>query len=459
MSTTPAGARVRAAAASAVDAVVAQGRSLDAALETALAGADLPAGDQALLRMLCFGTLRQYWQLGAWIDALAARPPRGRDNIVRSLIAVGLLQLTDTRIPDHAAVSATVDAARLLGRPKAAGFVNAVLRRFLRERESLPPPACEVIAGNHPAWLIDALKSDWPEDWRAILAANDAQAPLWLRVNRRRSTRDACLARLAAGGLPGVTVPGWPDAIRLQAAVPVSELPGFEAGELSVQDAAAQLAAPWLLAGVLAAAGGEAFQRAGDGPLRVLDACAAPGGKSAHLKEIGGDAVDLVAVEKDAERAQSIVATCDRLGLAVTVQTGDASMPAAWHRPPAYGAILLDAPCSATGVIRRHPDIKHLRRPGDIPVLAALQQRLLAALWPLLAPGGRLLYVTCSVLAAENDEVVARFLETTPDAAETSMLQNNNIRAVMRRKSRGYQLLPGTDDMDGFYFACLEKVS
>jgi 16S rRNA (cytosine967-C5)-methyltransferase len=451
MSDTPAGARVRAAAATAVDAVMAQGRSLDAALDTALAGTDLSPGDQALLRMLSFGTLRHYWQLGAWIDTLAARPPRGRDNILRSLIAVGLLQLTDSRIPDHAAVSATVDAARLLGRAKAAGFVNALLRRFLRERDALPPPASEVIACNHPAWFIEALKRDWPGDWQAILAANDAQAPLWLRVNRGRSTPEASLARLAAAGLEGLTEPGFPDAIRLKAAVPVAELPAFAAGEVSVQDAAAQLAAPWLLAGQI--------PPAGDEPLRVLDACAAPGGKTAHLKEIGAGAIDLVAVEKDADRAQSIIATCARLGLAATVETGDAAEPATWHRPPPYGAILLDAPCSATGVIRRHPDIKHLRRASDIPAFAVLQQRLLGALWPLLVPAGRLLYVTCSVLAGENDEVVAQFLKNTPDARETHMLHNNNIRAVMRRKTLGYQLLPGTADMDGFYFACLEKVS
>ncbi len=446
MSSTPAGARVRAAAATAVDAVVNHGRSLDAALADAeVAGADL-----GLLRMLCYGALRQYWQLSDWIDALADRPPRGKDGILRALIAVGLLQLADSRIPDHAAVSATVDAARLLGRQKAAGFVNALMRRFLRERDRLPPPASEMVACNHPAWLIDTLKADWPEDWADILAANDEQAPMWLRVNRRRGTPENCRERLSAAGFEAALQAGWPDALRLETPALVASLPGFDEGECSVQDAAAQLAAPWLLAPGLPAAS--------EGSRRVLDACAAPGGKSAHLKEIAGDAIELVAVEMDRERAQSIDSTLERLQLQASVIIGDASLPGTWHRPPPYAAILLDAPCSATGVIRRHPDIKHLRRPSDIQSLAGLQRRLLDALWPLLAPGGRLLYVTCSVLAQENDALVGRFLEATPGAEENPMLQNNNIRDVMRRKACGYQLLPGTAGMDGFYFACLEKV-
>jgi 16S rRNA (cytosine967-C5)-methyltransferase len=438
----PAGAAVRAAAASVVDAVANGGRSLDDVL--APAEARLPAADRALLRLLSYGALRQYWQLSAWIDKLATRPPRGRDGVVRALLAVGLLQLTETRIPDHAAVSPTVEAARLLGRAGAAGFVNAVLRRFLREREALGLGANDDAVINHPAWLIDAFRRDWPDDWQSLLAANDERAPMWLRVNRQRTNPSEYRAMLAGVGLAASDMPGWPDALRLDTPAPVEELPGFATGLVSVQDAAAQLAAPWLLDG-----------RAG----RVLDACAAPGGKSAHLKEIGAGAIDLVALDRDPDRVGAIAATFDRLGLAATILTGDASTPAAWHQPPPYAAILLDAPCSATGVIRRHPDIKHLRRAGDIPVLAALQRRLLEALWPLLEPGGRLLYVTCSVLAAENDAVVGDFLGATASARESTMLQNNNIRDVMRRKACGYQLLPGMSGMDGFYFACLDKVS
>jgi 16S rRNA (cytosine967-C5)-methyltransferase len=211
---------------------------------------------------------------------------------------------------------------------------------------------------------------------------------------------------------------------------------------VSVQDAAAQLAAPWLLGGV----GG-----------RVLDACAAPGGKSGHLLEIGGANIDLTCLDRDPERLRAVADNLDRLRRTATLQCADASTPKAWWDGQPFDAILLDAPCSATGVIRRHPDIKLLRRPSDIVALARLQQSLLENLWPLLAPGGRLLYVSCSVLAAENDAVVGAFVETSPDAREDDALQNNNIRDVMQRKACGFQVLPGTADMDGFYYACLEK--
>jgi 16S rRNA (cytosine967-C5)-methyltransferase len=224
--------------------------------------------------------------------------------------------------------------------------------------------------------------------------------------------------------------------------VPVDELPGFAEGLVSVQDAAAQLAAPWLLQG----SGG-----------RVLDACAAPGGKSGHLLELGGADIDLTCVDRDAGRLRAVEQTVARLGRSATLLCGDASTPQAWWDGSVFDAILLDAPCSATGVIRRHPDIKLLRRAADIPALASLQRSLLDGVWPTLAPGGRLLYVTCSVLAAENDEVVGPFVEATADARENDALQNNNIRDVMQRKACGFQVLPGSADMDGFYYACLEK--
>jgi 16S rRNA (cytosine967-C5)-methyltransferase len=223
---------------------------------------------------------------------------------------------------------------------------------------------------------------------------------------------------------------------------PVTRLPGFADGLVSVQDGAAQLAAPWLLQG----AGG-----------RVLDACAAPGGKSGHLLELGGTDIALTCLDRDEQRLRAVGDTVARLGRSATLLCGDASTPQAWWDGAAFDAILLDAPCSASGVIRRHPDIKLLRRAADIAPLAALQRSLLDSLWPLLAPGGRLLYVTCSVLAAENDEVLRPFVEATPDAREDDALQNNNIRDVMQRKACGFQILPGTADMDGFYYACLEK--
>ena len=236
---------------------------------------------------------------------------------------------------------------------------------------------------------------------------------------------------------------GIEQALKLSEAMPVAALPGFSEGRVSVQDAAAQIAAPWLLK---------------DHKGSILDACAAPGGKSAHLLELGGE-IALTSVDRDVERLESVAENLKRLGLTATVLAGDASNPSEWWNGEPFDGILLDAPCSASGVIRRHPDIKLLRRESDIAELARLQSALLAALWPLLKPNGRLLYVTCSVLAAENDAVVARFLDSTADARENDMLPNNNIRDVMRARDRGYQVLPGTAGLDGFYFACLEKVS
>jgi 16S rRNA (cytosine967-C5)-methyltransferase len=380
--------------------------------------------------------------LQSWISILVDRPLKRRDSVINALLAVGLYQLTETRIPDHAVVSQTVEASRLLRRPKLAGLLNAVLRRFLREDLAAVAPATPEAQFDHPAWMIDAIRADWPAQADDILAANNARAPMWLRVNTARNSVEQYRGRLSDEGIDATAIATVPGALRLESPISVDELPGFAEGDVSVQDAAAQIAAPWLLSGISG---------------RVLDACAAPGGKSAHLKELGGNEIDLTCVEQDAERLATIPGNLDRLSLDATLVAGDASAPREWWDGIAYDAILLDAPCSASGVIRRHPDIKLLRRQDDIGRLAELQQRLLEALWTLLAPGGRLLYVTCSIFAAENDEVIASFLETARDARENDMLQNNNIRAVMQRKASGFQGLPGTEDMDGFYFACLEK--
>lgn len=442
MSDTVSGARLRATAARVVDSVVTGGRSLDRALaehESAVA-----VRDRALLRNLCYGTLRFHWHLQAWIDALLARPLKSRDSGINQLLAVGLYQLSDTRIPDHAVVSETVEAARQLRRPKLAGLVNAILRRFLRERDSGLPALDEAATYDHPQWLIDSLRSDWPDDWQAILAANNDRAPMWLRVNAQHGTAAQYLQRLQADDIHAELQPGVPHALRLTEPRAVEQLPGFSAGQVSVQDAAAQLAAPWLL------------QHAKG---RILDACAAPGGKSGHLLEIGGSGIELTCLDSDAGRLQDALNNLERLQLRATVCNGDASNPSGWWDQRPFAGILLDAPCSASGVIRRHPDIKHLRRHADIARLAETQFAILAALWATLERGGRLLYVTCSVLSAENDRVVGRFLEATPDAREIDLLQNNNIRDLMRSKVCGVQVLPGTAGMDGFYFACLEKVS
>jgi 16S rRNA (cytosine967-C5)-methyltransferase len=434
------GARLRAAAAQVVDAVAASGKSLDSAL--ADHEARVAKEDRALLRLLCYGTLRRYWRLQFWIGQLLERPLKPKDSVINALLAIGLYQLMETRIPDHAVVSQTVEASRLLRRPKLAGLMNAVMRRFLREDVASMAPGTAEAVYDHPQWLIDAIQRDWPDHGDAILAANNARAPMWLRVDASRTTGAEYVERLGEAGLAAEAFDAVDGAVQLIEPAPVEDLPGFDDGHVSVQDAAAQLAAPWLL------------QRPAR---RVLDACAAPGGKSGHLLELGGSDIDLTCLDRDAKRLQAVEENLARLGRSATLVCGDASTPQAWWDGSAFDAILLDAPCSASGVIRRHPDIKLLRRATDIVPLAALQRRLLESVWPLLAPGGRLLYVTCSVLAAENDEVLRPFIEATGDAREDDALQNNNIRDLMQRKACGFQVLPGTADMDGFYYACLEK--
>ena len=435
-----AGAKTRAVAAEVVDGVIAGGQSLDAAI--AEHESKLAPSERSLLRMLCFGTVRNHWRLQHWIGQLLNRPLKKRDSVINALLAVGLFQLQDTRIPDHAAVSQTVEAARQLRRPKLAGLLNACMRRFGRENIAERSADGAEAKWNHPQWLIERLRDDWPDDFEAILEANDARAPMWLRANSARQSATEYRARLELDEKPSELLEGVPDAIRLAEPCGVEDLPGFADGDASVQDAAAQIPAHWLMV---------------DSPNRVLDACAAPGGKSGHLMELGGVDFQLTAIDSDARRIERVRENHERLGLDATITVADASKPEEWWDGTPFDAILLDAPCSATGVIRRHPDIKLLRRASDIDDLSALQEATLSALWPLLAPGGRLLYVTCSVLAAENNGVVQGFLKANDDAVEDAVLPNNNIRDLMRRKACGFQILPGTAEMDGFYYACLVK--
>ena len=439
------GGRIRAEAAKVVDAVTRHGRSLDAAL--AVAGEFKNPADRALLRNLSYGTLRYHWQLHAWLDALLERRLRARDSVIESLLCVGLFQLNNTRVPDHAAVSMTVEAARLLRQPKFASLVNAVLRNFRRKNIAETEPQDDEARYSHPEWLIEQLKEDWPDHWQQILQANNERAPMWLRVNRRNNETANYLQKLdAATDEVHTTLPGIDPAIRLATPKSVDDLPGFAGGDVSVQDAAAQLAALWMVNGTSEAS-----------ELRILDACAAPGGKTGHLLELAGPGSTLTAVDSDQERLLRVSENLQRLGLDATLVHADASKPGEWAEGREFDRILLDAPCSASGVIRRHPDIKVLRRKSDIAEFARLQGRLLQALWPLLAPGGRLLYVTCSVLAEENDAVVSDFLQKTDDASEQHVLPNNNIRDLMQDKKYGFQILPGTRGADGFYFACLQK--
>jgi 16S rRNA (cytosine967-C5)-methyltransferase len=434
--------RARALAARVLLAVARDGRRL----EDALADASPPAALKATVQSLAFGTVRWFHELEACLASLSGRPPDRLDPEVRALALVGLYQLTHAETPAHAAVAETVEASRLLGRPKAAGFVNAILRRFLREREAVVvrvqgDPAARYA---HPAWMVRAFQEDWPEDFAAILAAGNRHPPMWLRVNARRTTVPQYRAQLAEAGMQSEDCGFAPEALRLVRPVEVGRLPGFAAGLVSVQDAAAQLAARLL------------DVRPG---MRVLDACAAPGGKTCHLLELVPGLGELVALDVDAARVGRISDNLTRLGLAATVLTGDLCVPAQWWDGRAFDRILLDVPCTGTGVIRRHPDIKLLRQPGDVAQFAARQRGLLASAWQLLAPGGRLVYATCSVLKAENAAQVGRFLSENPEAADATESARLfwPAQPPVAGPGPGVALLTGAADTDGFYYACIEK--
>ena len=435
-------AALRAAAARIVLAVARDGRTL----EDALAAARLPDGDRPAVQSLAYGTVRWFTELEACLALLSSRPPAELDPLLRALLLVGLYQQAHGDTPPHAAVAETVEAARALQKPRAAGLVNAVLRRFQRERQGILARAHEDRAARlaHPAWLVEAFCEDWPEDGEALLAAGNAQPPMWLRVNARRGDVTGYARRLEEAGLEAQACPFAPEALRLVRPMDVSRLPGFGAGDVSVQDAAAQLAAR-----LLGAAPG----------MRVLDACAAPGGKACHLLELHRDLAGLVALDVDEARNGRVRENLTRLGLTADVITADASAPGTWWDGRAFERVLLDAPCSGTGVIRRHPDIKLLRRPADVAAFAARQRGLLEALWTVLAPGGWLLYATCSLLTAENAGVVAAFLRDTPGAAEVTESARLFLPAQppARAPGPGLALPTGAADMDGFYYACIEK--
>jgi 16S rRNA (cytosine967-C5)-methyltransferase len=395
---------------------------------------------------IAYGTVRWHPELEACLARLLDRPGAKQDPEVRALLLVGLYQLLHGETPEHAAVSETVEAARALGRPRAAGLVNAVLRRFQREREQVVDSAHRERAARHahPAWMLDAFARDWPGRWQEIAAAGNAEPPMWLRVNARRGTRERYQGRLAEAGLPAEACSFAPEALRLVAATDVRDLPGFADGEVSVQDAAAQLAA-----GFLDAQPG----------MRVLDACAAPGGKACHVAELEPGLAELVALDVDAARAARIEENLARLRLEARVVVGDAADPSAWWDGRPFERILLDVPCSGSGVIRRHPDIKLLRRPGDIARFAAQQRRLLAGCWELLAPGGRLVYASCSVFAAENADVVGGFLGAGARAVDVTESARLSLPGALpwQVAGPGCALASGTADADGFYYACLEK--
>lgn len=428
------GAELRAQAARSLHTVLA-GRSLRAEL-----AARLPTiadrRDRALFEALLFAALRHRrryeWTLAQWMQ----KPLRANQGELQALLLLGLAQLDALALPAHAALAATCEAARLLGHAQRVGLVNALLRRATRE----PWPRSDnpAIAHSHPDWLCAALRHDWPQHWATILAANNVPAPLWLRVNRLQASRAQATERLRAAGIACTTPAFAEQALCLPDAPPPSELPGWAEGDYSVQDLSAQLAAAAL---ALVPQG------------RILDACAAPGGKSLHLLEAQPEA-RVLALDSDRRRLARVGENAQRLQLHERLElcAADASTPEAWWDGESFAAILLDAPCSATGVIRRQPDIKWHRRAADIDALVATQARLLDALWPLLKQGGRMLYATCSLLAAENREQIERFLARSADARALALPEHYG-----HISGPGRQRLPGEDGGDGFFYALLGK--
>ena len=395
--------------------------------------------DAALLKELCYGVLRWQPRLEALLAHMLERPLKPADLDVKLTLLMGIYQLAYLRVPPHAAVRETVEACRVLGKDWAAGLVNAVLRRFDRERAALEEAVADEPAARyaHPKWFIEEVKRDWPEHWERVLEAGNARPPLTLRVNRRHGTREDYLARLAAGGIVARACRHAADGVVLEEARDVAAIPGFAEGLCSVQDEGAQLAADQL--------------DVQDG-MRVLDACAAPGGKTCHLLERNTRLGGFTAVELDARRARRIGENLSRLGLSADVKVADAATPAAWWDGRPYDRILLDAPCSASGVVRRHPDVKARRTPEEVSRAAGLQARLLGALWPLLAPRGKLVYVTCSVFRRENVLQLEPFLAGQADAEALPLTADWGVPS-----GPGRQVLTGEDGMDGFYYACVRK--
>jgi 16S rRNA (cytosine967-C5)-methyltransferase len=413
-----------------------------ALLRDALAGVDDASAlrGRTLVQELAYGTLRHWGRLDALVGALARKPIP--DPLLRALIAVALYQLDHTRAPAFAVVDRAVAAAGDAVRPAAKSLVNALLRRYLRERDALNAAVAarsEVARWSHPQWWIERVRRDHPSEWQAILEAGNARPPQTLRVNACVCDRAALLRAFAEARI--AAVPAGAQGVIVTEPRPVEELPGFEQGAFAVQDLAAQQAAPLLDA------------HAG---MRVLDACAAPGGKTAHIAETPG--IELTALDIDAKRLARVEDNLARLQLRerrVRVVQGDAGEPSGWWDGRAFDRILLDAPCTASGVVRRHPDGTWRHRPGDVERFARAQARLLAAAWPLLASGGRLLYATCSVFAAENDQPIAAFVAARDDALRESL---NLPDAVLHRDG---QLLPSAEatghNQDGFFYALLRK--
>jgi 16S rRNA (cytosine967-C5)-methyltransferase len=425
----------RAIAATVIAATLAQGEALGDNLAAQLV--DIDPRDRALVQQLCYSTMRNYPLLEGLLRQLLTKPLKRKDSDIQALLLLGAEQLLHMRTPDHAAISATVEATRALHKPWATKLVNGVLRRLLREQEKLREQLTPWQLSSHPEWLYRALQSAWPDQYQQILAADNSQPPMCLRVNLARIERADYLQLLLQETIDAQPCELSTAGVRLTTAMDVAALPGFNEGLVSVQDEAAQLAAL-----LLAPAAGE----------RVLDACSAPGGKTCHLLEMQPALAELVAMDNDAQRLERVRENLQRLELTATLQLGDARRPELGPHDTGFDKILVDAPCSGTGVIRRHPDIKLLRRSADIASFAKQQQEILNGLWPLLRPGGQLLYATCSVLPEENSAVVEHFLAQNADAALLPLNPDWGIAC-----NPGRQVMPNEGGCDGLFYALIGK--
>jgi len=437
------GALTLAAAARAVAAVAHEGFSSDDALALA---EERP--DRAAVRAIALGTLRWYLRLAPVVAGIVARPAAEVDPLLRALLVTCAHQIEYSRGAPEVSVHLAVDAARELGMPRATGLVNAVLRRFVTERAGRFAAADAELAvrSAHPQWLVDELARHWPGQIESVLEAGNQHPPMTLRVDLSRGASVAqYIEELAGAGRVARALEWRPGALVLEHAAPVSALPGFREGRVSVQDAGAQLAAPLL------------DLRPGQ---RVLDACAAPGGKTAHILQQQPRVADLLAVDKDPSRLRRVEETLQRIGRGARCRVADLAEPGVLTGEGLFDRILVDAPCSATGVIRRHPDIKLLRRAEDLGPLAELQRRILAAAFALLAPGGRLVYATCSLLPQENEAPVLELLAREPRARRLPWPDGVELPPGAHRLEAGVQMLPGAAaGTDGFYYACLGRGS
>ncbi len=412
------------------------GQSLNTAL------ANCPTAARPGTQALSFHVLRWLGSAQALRALLAPKaPPPAVDALLLTALAL-LWPQAEAPYTEHTLVDQAVDAARQRAK-QSAGFINAVLRRFLRERDALVAAALRdpVARFNHPGWWVARLKLDWPDHWQAILDADNQRPPMTLRVNARRGDAPAYVARLAEQGIDAFAT--GTHTLTLVQPCPVTQLPGFAAGDVSVQDGNAQRAAPLLIGGGLAKGA------------RVLDACAAPGGKTAHLLELAD--LDVLALDSDPLRLTRVHDTLARLGLTARTVAADAGTPAAWWDGQPFDAILLDAPCSAAGIVRRHPDVRWLRRSTDIPTLVATQARLLDALWPLLKPGGRLLYCTCSVFKAEGQQQIDAFLQRQPGASPCANPASPGHLLPLPDNQAGRPAHEFSAIADGFFYALIEK--